>query len=244
VPFSLVHFHNLRRTITVYFLLFSVLTPDLPTVLECIRFRGRERRINIPQEIGSNYYYFGLHLLDDPNGTRVHKLELEYRQNAERINTEILREWATGRGKKPVNWKTLTKVLRTIGLGTLASEIEAVKKKCNYVLLHSYSVLIHLLHNNHALNCWLFCVRCIVCRFLLLLLYVCFIDRFKSDIITTIFIVHVYSIPSPTNQKLPYHKNCTGGTLDLIITSEFMNHYIRIKLDKICATSSIAIAYR
>ena len=98
-----------------------------PTVFECISFRGRQRSINIPQEIGSNYYYFGLHLLDDPNGTRVRNLELEYRQNAERINTEILREWATGRGKQPVTWETLTEVLRDIKLHTLASEIEDVK---------------------------------------------------------------------------------------------------------------------
>ena len=112
----------------MYFLLFSVVTADYPTVLECTRFRGRERTINIPQEIGTNYYYFGLHLLDDPNGTRIHRLELEYRQNAERINTEILRQWATGRGKKPVTWETLTKVLHDIELGALASEIEDVKK--------------------------------------------------------------------------------------------------------------------
>ena len=98
-------------------------------MLECIRFPGRKRTINFPQEIGTNYYYFGLHLLDDPNGTKVHNLELEYRQNAERINTEILREWATGRGKKPVTWQTLTEVLRDIGLGALASEIEVIKLK-------------------------------------------------------------------------------------------------------------------
>ena len=105
-----------------------VANADCPTVLECTRFRGRERRINIPQEIGSNYYYFGLYLLDDLNGTRVRNLELEYRQNAERINTEILQEWATGKGKKPVSWKTLTEVLCDIKLCALASEIEAVKK--------------------------------------------------------------------------------------------------------------------
>ena len=45
------------------------------------------------------------------------------------INTEILREWATGRGKKPVSWETLTEVLRNIGLSTLASEIEVIKLK-------------------------------------------------------------------------------------------------------------------
>ena len=98
-------------------------------MLECTRFQGLRRTINIPQEISSNYYRFGLHLLNDPNGTRVRNLELEYRPNTERINTEILREWATGRGKKPVTWKTLIIVLRDIELGALASEIEVIKLK-------------------------------------------------------------------------------------------------------------------
>ena len=91
-------------------------------------FPGLERTINIPQEIGSNYYYLGLHLLDDPNGARVRNMERDYRE-IERINTEILREWVTGRGKKPVTWETLTEVLRDIELCALASEIEAVKSK-------------------------------------------------------------------------------------------------------------------
>ena len=92
-------------------------------------FQGLGRTINIPQEISSKYYNFGLHLLDDHSGTRVRNMELEYRQNPERINTKILQEWATGGGKKPVTWETLTTVLRDIELGTLASEIEAVKLK-------------------------------------------------------------------------------------------------------------------
>ena len=66
-------------------------------------------------------------LLDDPNGTRVNNIERKHREDAERINTDILREWATGRGKKPVTWETLTDVLRDIELSALASEIEAVK---------------------------------------------------------------------------------------------------------------------
>ena len=110
-------------------LILCAVTADCPTVLECTRFRGSQRTINIPQEIGSNYYYFGFRILNDPNGTRVRNLELEYRRNAERINTEILQEWVTGRGKKPVTWKTLIIVLRDIELSALASEIEVVKLK-------------------------------------------------------------------------------------------------------------------
>ena len=92
----------------------------------CIKFQGLGRTINIPQEIGSKSCNFGLLLLDDPHGTRVHNIEHNYRE-IERINTEILREWVTGRGKKPVSWETLIEVLRDIELCTLASEIEQVK---------------------------------------------------------------------------------------------------------------------
>ena len=47
--------------------------------------------------------------------------------DAEEIDTEILQEWLTGRGKQPVTWTTLVEVLRDIELSTLAGKIEAVK---------------------------------------------------------------------------------------------------------------------
>ena len=97
--------------------------------MECIAFQGRERTINIPTEIGSNYSQFGTLLLNDHNGTIVSNIEDKHRGDTVQINTEILQEWATGRGKNPVSWKTLTEVLHNIGLGTLASEIEVIKLK-------------------------------------------------------------------------------------------------------------------
>ena len=102
--------------------------------MECIRFQGRERIINIPREIGSNYSQFGILLLNDLNGTKVSNIEYKHRGDAMQINTEILREWATGRGKQPVSWETLTEVLRNIGLGALASEIEAMKQTTSTIL--------------------------------------------------------------------------------------------------------------
>ena len=106
----------------------SVATTDCPTLVECIKFQGLERMINIAEKISTKYHDFGLLLLDDHNGNRVRNMELKHREDPERINKEILREWVTGRGKQPVSWKTLIKVLRDIELCTLASEIEAVKK--------------------------------------------------------------------------------------------------------------------
>ena len=96
-------------------------------MIECIRFRGRERRINIPQEIGIKYYQFGLLLLEDDTGARIQVLIHKHMKDAEQINIEILQQWLAGRGKHPITWKILTEVLYDIELSTLAREIEAVK---------------------------------------------------------------------------------------------------------------------
>ena len=94
----------------------------------CIRVHQAqwEAENNIPQDIGSNYSQFGIFLLNDCNGTGVHNIKHKHREDAEQINTEIIREWATGRGKKPVTWKTLTIVLHDNALAwyTQASKIE------------------------------------------------------------------------------------------------------------------------
>ena len=96
-------------------------------MIECIRFQGRERRINIPQEIGINYYQFGLLLLEDDTGTRIQALTHKHMKDAEQINMEVLQQWLAGRGKCPITWKTLSEILQDIELNTLAREIEAVK---------------------------------------------------------------------------------------------------------------------
>ena len=100
---------------------------DRPTLMECIKFQGRERKINIPQEIGVKYHDFGLFLLQDANRQRVKAIAHSYQNKAEEINKEILEQWITGKGKHPVTWKTLTEVLRDIELSVLAEEIEAIK---------------------------------------------------------------------------------------------------------------------
>ena len=51
----------------------------------------------------------------------------KYQHDAEQINTEIVQEWLTGRGKQPMTWATLVEVLRGVELSTLAGDIEAVK---------------------------------------------------------------------------------------------------------------------
>ena len=83
--------------------------------------------VNIPVEIATKYVQFGTFLLVDRTGSRLKIMAHKHLNDAERINTEILQEWLTGRGMQPVTWATLVEVLRDIELSTLAGEIEAVK---------------------------------------------------------------------------------------------------------------------
>ena len=47
--------------------------------------------------------------------------------DANEISIEVIEQWVAGKDIDPVNWKTLTEVLRDIELSTLAEEIEAIK---------------------------------------------------------------------------------------------------------------------
>ena len=81
----------------------------------------------MPQEIGTKYHDFGVFLLEDHNGARIHTLAHKHNNDSIEINIAIIEEWVAGKGKHPVTWKTLTQVLRDIELSTLAEEIEASK---------------------------------------------------------------------------------------------------------------------
>ena len=99
-----------------------------PTLPELMRFTCTDGRVmNIPVEISTKYVQFGTFLLDDRNGSRIKIMARKHHYDAEEINTEILQEWLTGKGKQPVTWATLVEVLHDIELSALAGEIEAVK---------------------------------------------------------------------------------------------------------------------
>ena len=66
---------------------------------------------------------FGILLLDDKTAAEVTAIVKEHHENAADINSEILRLWIGGKGK-PLSWNTLINVLKDIGLGTLASDIQ------------------------------------------------------------------------------------------------------------------------
>ena len=106
----------------------SILFPDeRPSLLELLRFSGEREIFSIPERIGANSK-FGIHLLEDKTGAVITGI---VRGNAEfeEINLAILRRWLQGKGREPVTWRTLVKVLQDAGLNILADDIETVKYK-------------------------------------------------------------------------------------------------------------------
>ena len=102
----------------------SVFADGRPDLLKLLSFPGKSgSNINIPQQIGTNYRMFGVLLLNDKTAAEVTAIVNEHRENAADINLEILRLWIEGKGK-PLSWNTLINVLKDIGLGTLASDIQ------------------------------------------------------------------------------------------------------------------------
>ena len=114
-------------TISQQYLSLLTVSGDKPTLPELTSFQSRGRTVKIAEKISSEYYQFGIQLLDDEDGSRIRAIEHRHLRDAVRINTDILEEWLQGRGIQPVSWNTLVKVLEDIDLGTLASDIREAK---------------------------------------------------------------------------------------------------------------------
>ena len=90
--------------------------PSLPELL----------RLKVPQEVGANYFTFGIFLLNDQTGSRVNAIDDECRGKSDRIIFKMLQEWLEGKGL-PVTWASLVQTLRDTGLSVLADQIQASK---------------------------------------------------------------------------------------------------------------------
>ena len=102
---------------------FFITADERPNLLNFLNFPGKSGNINIPKQISTKYFLFGVLLLNDETGAEVSAIATRYRDDAEQINLEILRLWIGGKGK-PLSWDTLIDVLRAVGLATLAGDIQ------------------------------------------------------------------------------------------------------------------------
>ena len=107
----------------VYLLFFIYLAN--PKLGELLCFKGKDPKpLNLAIKVSTKYSSLGVFLLNDETGIIVQALENEHNKNSEEINKAIFRKWLQGMGALPVSWSTLIDVLRKIGLGTLADDIE------------------------------------------------------------------------------------------------------------------------
>ena len=102
---------------------FFITADERPNLLNLLNFPGSSGIINVPKQIGTKYFVFGIQVLNDKTGAEVSAIVTRYRDDAEQINLEILRLWIGGNGK-PLGWNTLVDVLKTVGLNALARDIQ------------------------------------------------------------------------------------------------------------------------
>lgn len=77
------------------------------------------QKIDIIEDIGTNYYLFSLLLLNDEDGYKLTKImgDNKYAPNFEyKVKQVIIEEWSKGKGRRPVTWPTFIKVLKEMGL--------------------------------------------------------------------------------------------------------------------------------
>ena len=101
---------------------------DIPTMpqLQLLELSANQdgEDLRIVQDIGTHYLNFGTRLLNDEQGSQVKSLEHQFQRDCNAINWNILQAWISGKGRKPISWKTLVTVLREIQLEVLAQKIE------------------------------------------------------------------------------------------------------------------------
>lgn len=96
--------HNYRYISYVY--VFPA-TDDKPRMMDLISFHGKNEIFSIMDQIGSEYWTVGIHLLNDENGTIVSSISSEHRGNVKQINWHILSRWLQGKETPDITWRGL-----------------------------------------------------------------------------------------------------------------------------------------
>ena len=96
-----------------------------PDMVNLRQFRGRDRVLNIIEEIGSRYWDFGIQLLNDTDGNYMSGIVDQMRGDFKAVNSKIATEWVNGRpNAKLCTWRSLIETLQDIGMTRTAREIE------------------------------------------------------------------------------------------------------------------------
>ena len=101
---------------TLHLLFFSSL--GMLKLMELLSFKGKEKTFYVAELVGT---MLGIILVNDETEVNVEAFKKEYLLHAEDNKQGHLYKMDR---VHPVSWSTLTDVMRKIGLGTLASDIE------------------------------------------------------------------------------------------------------------------------
>ena len=116
-------------THSLYFTVLPIVQQQQPVTLpQLICFKTRSGSIKILERIGTHYWKLGVLLLEDATGEVTQAIIEHHHEDATKINLQIFQKWMQGKGKLPVEWSTLTEVLKDIGLSELAIEMEQTLK--------------------------------------------------------------------------------------------------------------------
>ena len=99
-----------------------------PTLPELLRLSVGDRKINVIEEIGAEYYELGILLLQDKTGAKIEEI-MDGNRRGRDITRNILSRWIKGEGKQPVTWATLVTELSECGLTELADNIHSARNK-------------------------------------------------------------------------------------------------------------------
>ena len=102
-----------------------LLPSDVPSVAQLMSISVGH--LNIIQSIATmnTYPTLGIFLLEDVDGYFMKALTFEHQYNALEITCAIFQRWTDGKGRKPITWRTLVKVLRLSQMDMQAEAIEA-----------------------------------------------------------------------------------------------------------------------
>ena len=92
---------------------------DRPTLLLLLQFPTKLRKLNIIESIALQHSMLSTLLLNDD----ITKAVGQSSRDSFRITFEVLKQWIQGKGRTPITWETLVKVLESIDLRVLAREI-------------------------------------------------------------------------------------------------------------------------
>ena len=92
---------------------------DRPTLLLLLQFPTKLRKLNIIESIALQHSMLSILLLNDD----ITKAVGQSSRDSFRITFEVLKQWIQGKGRTPITWETLVKVLESIDLRVLAREI-------------------------------------------------------------------------------------------------------------------------